>query len=335
MNIRPLLLVFVITIAIAPAIASAHGGGLDKCGGHEDRGGGGYHVHDWALFCGCNPKAEECILKQTLKPGESADTTTPTTPTKPTKPAPPSPGTSPPQQSGNTQIASFNTAKKFAFAVHDEHRITLYCGCRYDGDLVVDHTSCGYQSKSGSHRATKVEWEHVVPADAFGQSFKEWRDGDPTCVNRKGESFKGRNCARKASSLFRLMEADIYNLYPAIGEINNLRSNYSMADLPGEPREFGQCDVEIHDGKFEPRPEIRGDIARTYFYMDAAYPGRGIISRKNRPLFEAWDRQDPVDAWECERAALVAEFQGNVNTIVATACENRVKGAVSREPHHD
>src|SRR6266850_7932448 len=33
-----------------------------------------------------------------------------------------------------------------------------------------------------------------------------------------GKSFKGRNCARKMVMLFRYMEADLYNLQPAIGE---------------------------------------------------------------------------------------------------------------------
>jgi deoxyribonuclease-1 len=97
------------------------------------------------------------------------------------------------------------------------------------------------------------------------------------------------------------MEADLYNLQPSIGEVNQLRANYSMAMVPGETRAFGSCDLEIEDRKIEPRPDIRGDIARTYFYMDAAYPGRGVISEKNRQLFEAWDREDPVDAWERER----------------------------------
>ena len=72
----------------------------------------------------------------------------------------------------------------------------------------------------------------------------------------------------------------MYNLYPAIGEVNGRRSNYSMAIIEGEKREFGKCDVEIKNKKVEPRESIRGEIARTYMYMDSAYPGRGIISKK-------------------------------------------------------
>ena len=95
-------------------------------------------------------------------------------------------------------------------------------------------------------------------------------------MDSKGKPFKGRNCAKKMAPAFRFMEGDLHNLQPAIGEVNGLRSNYSMAMIEGEAREFGACDVEIADRKIEPRPAIRGDIARIYLYMDASYPGRGI-----------------------------------------------------------
>jgi len=112
----------------------------------------------------------------------------------------------------------------------------------------------------------------------------------------------------------------MHNLVPAIGELNGLRSNYSFAMLPGEERRFGSCDMEIAGRKAEPPPHVRGDIARTYFYMDAAYPGRGVISGKNRKLFEGWERQDPVDVWECERQRRIEKLQGNANPFVAEAC---------------
>ena len=70
----------------------------------------------------------------------------------------------------------------------------------------------------------------------------------------------------------------------------------------------------------EPREEIRGEIARTYMYMDSVYPGRGIISNKNRKLFDAWNKRDPVDEWECERAKRIEKIQGNRNDVVMRDC---------------
>src|SRR5207253_8000253 len=76
------------------------------------------------------------------------------------------------------------------------HETTFYCACTYAGNE-VDLASCGYQPKKDPDRAKRLEWEHVVPAEAFGQSFPEWREGHSACIDSKGKAFKGRNCARK------------------------------------------------------------------------------------------------------------------------------------------
>ena len=54
--------------------------------------------------------------------------------------------------------------------------------------------------------------------------------------------------------------------------------------------------------------------------MDRAWPGHEIISGKNEKLFQVWDKADPVDEWECERAGRIARIQGNVNLVVEQAC---------------
>jgi len=50
--------------------------------------------------------------------------------------------------------------------------------------------------------------------------------------------------------------------------------------------------------------------------MDYAYPGRGIISKENKKVFEFWNHNDPVDSWECERAKRIDKIQGNPNIFV-------------------
>jgi len=220
---------------------------------------------------------------------------------------------------GNTTQQSFSTAKKILLGIYADHPRTLYCGCGYRGRRIA-LAGCGYQPKHDSPRTARIEWEHVVPAEAFGHSFKAWREGHPDCVTHHGKRFRGRKCARKTSSEFRYIEADMYNLYPAIGEVNDARSNYSYALIAGERHPFGRCDVEIEEHKLEPRPAVRGDIARTYAYMDDAYPGRGILSRHNRALFASWAEADPVDGWECQRARRIEQVQGNRNRVLATAC---------------
>ena len=64
----------------------------------------------------------------------------------------------------------------------------------------------------------------------------------------------------------------------------------------------------------------KGIVARVYLYMDLNYPGRGVISNKNRKLFEAWDREHPVGDWECKRARIIESLQGNQNTVLTSRC---------------
>lgn len=220
-------------------------------------------------------------------------------------------------------MLSFGKAKKEMRKIYKANPVTLYCACKIDrADMKTpDLASCNYKPRKNAKRANRIEWEHVVPAHAFGQAFPEWRKGHPKCITKKGKKYKGRKCASKVNKEFKRMEADMHNLFPAVGEVNGDRSNYSMAMLPGEPRRYGKCDVEIHSRKVEPREDIRGEIARTYFYMNDSYPGRGVISKKNRKLFAAWDKMDPVDAWECKRARKIQRVQKRPNKFVLNACK--------------
>ncbi|MCP4754066.1 MAG: hypothetical protein GY866_24540 [Proteobacteria bacterium] len=63
-----------------------------------------------------------------------------------------------------------------------------------------------------------------------------------------------------------------------------------------------------------------GNVAGTYLYLDWASPGRGIVSEKERKLFEAWSGADPVDEWECRRAEAIEKVQGDGNPFVEKSC---------------
>ncbi len=41
---------------------------------------------------------------------------------------------------------------------------------------------------------------------------------------------------------------------------------------------------------------------------------------ENRKLFEAWDKEDSVDDWECERSKRIEGIQRNENAFVKKAC---------------
>lgn len=217
---------------------------------------------------------------------------------------------------GNKAFKSFRTAKNHLYDIHKDgkHERTFYCDCTY-ANRAPKHTSCGYKIRRDKTRASRTEAEHVVPASLFGRRFRAWLNGHKDCV-KSGRPYKGRRCLEEVSDEFAYMQADLYNLQPTIGEVNGDRMHYEMAIISGEAREYGKCDVEIDDQRVEPAERVRGDVARTYLYMAWAYPKKVKLEDKERAMFLAWSKSDPVDAWELERAKMIEEVQGNTNPFV-------------------
>ncbi|NCO71588.1 MULTISPECIES: endonuclease [Shewanella] len=222
---------------------------------------------------------------------------------------------------GNTSNDSFNKAKKMLEReVYQDHRVTIYCGAKFDAKKNIESPE-GFVTTTHLKRAKKVEWEHVVPAENFGRAFSEWRDGHNECVDSKGKPFKGRKCAEKMNKEYRYMQADMHNLFPAIGAVNALRSNYNFTMLPAAKSDFGSCDMRIDDRKAQPPIAARGTIARTYMYMEQTYP-KYKMSKQQSQLMQVWDKQDPVTRWECKRSKRIEKLQGNANKIVDSRCES-------------
>lgn len=222
----------------------------------------------------------------------------------------------------NETIQSFSKAKKLLETeVYQSNRTTLYCGASFDAEKNIIHLP-GFHTDKHVKRSKRVEWEHVVPAENFGRTFIEWREGDKQCVTNKGKAYKGRKCANKANAEYRYMQADMHNLFPAIGAVNAMRSNYNFQMLPHVQSEFGSCPMKIDNKKAEPPKEARGRIARTYLYFDDTY-ARYNMSKSQKQLMNAWDKMYPVSEWECTRAKKIASIQKNRNEIVESRCNKR------------
>ncbi|MDM8542762.1 endonuclease [Desulfococcaceae bacterium HSG7] len=230
----------------------------------------------------------------------------------------------------NKEFESFSKAKKLLLEkVYYDNRKTFYCKCSFTKNKKV-------RCKTGKgKRAKQVEWEHIVPASRFGKTFRQWKSKKSwecilpeflqTITGLKCKKTSGRQNLRAKSKKYRLMESDMYNLVPAVGFINQKRSNLAYGEIPGEKRAFGSCDFEVANGIVEPAPAIRGNIARTYFYMNKAYPSRVKLDSEEKQMFKKWDKSDPVDKWECERSRRIEKLQGNVNTVVKDACKKASK----------
>jgi len=148
--------------------------------------------------------------------------------------------------------------------------------------------------------------EHVYPMSWVSKTLR--------CGNRK-------QC-RKRSERFNRIESDMHNMYPARKDLNKRRGAMGYGIIKGESLIEPRCDMEIDERKrrVEPRPEVRGDIARSMLYMSDRYDLP--IYKKQRALLLKWHRSDPPDEKERQRNKLVARKQGSVNKWISSKSIN-------------
>ena len=207
---------------------------------------------------------------------------------------------------------SFSEAKRIAAKVFVDHKETLYCHCEFDSRHVINLASCGMQSAEDINRARRMEWEHMMAAENFGKHFECWRT--PLC-EKNGKLYKGRKCCQKIDPEFRHIEAELYNLWPAVGLVNQTRSNYRFGILD-EKHDFYGCAFSVNKQirRAEPPDYAKGIVARANLFIAHHYGIR--ISDAQRQLLTAWNQLYPPDAWEKEWAGRVAAIEGYSNPYI-------------------
>lgn len=212
--------------------------------------------------------------------------------------------------------------KKLLKEVYYDHKITFYCKSPYilktvkgkEKAIIIQdktiYTPRNFYTKKGNinKRSKRIEWEHIVPAENFGRQLSCWRNGNSKCVTKKGKVYKGRRCCRKVSSIFRRMESDMYNLVPAIGEINADRSNYRFMDTKQIIKgQYGECKFKVNfkERKVYPANYTKGFISRTYLYFSKKYKIK--LSKRERKIFQIWDKKYPKTEWESLREKRIKE----------------------------
>jgi len=240
--------------------------------------------------------------------------------------------------------SSFSQAKKRAEnEVYYDRNTTFYCQCDFvfddtadkdnDGNIketMVYPQGCGYEPRKATTRtgkanarASRIEWEHIMPASYFGSKLDEWQNPEnyPKCVKSNGKAIAGRKCAEKLVPWFEKAHNDLHNLTPAVGELNGDRSNFAYAEIAGERRSYGQCDFEVNFAAkvAEPPDNVKGNIARVYLYMVEEH--KIELDEETRILMQNWHKLDPVDSWECERDKRIEATQGNNNKFVHSVCD--------------
>ncbi len=135
----------------------------------------------------------------------------------------------------------------------------------------------------------------AVLAAQFGHFRPCWRTpGDfPACVKSDGKTLSGRACCQAVDPLFEAAHNDLFNLVPAVGEVNGKRSDFNWGMIPGEQREFGLCNFEV-DSSIRSRPSSHQSL-RLDLRADHEPRGSGVLPDPARrdPVGSRW-RRHPV-----------------------------------------
>ncbi|EOQ98038.1 nuclease, EndA/NucM family [Leptospira wolbachii serovar Codice str. CDC] len=217
------------------------------------------------------------------------------------------------------RVTDFQKAKRILKRFYKKVGTDFYCGCSFADDtevpgrLKIDFESCGLSSRKDNHRQTWIEWEHIVPAHSFGKDRECWTKKD---CELNGKLVRGRKCCQAIDPEFNQIEADLHNIVPVPGEINADRGIFSYGEIEGEERNYGLCDFEVNfkEQTAEPKQNIRGDIARIYFYMEWKY--RITIPEGRRKLYETWNKLDPPDTFEIRKNEIIERIQSVKNPFI-------------------
>lgn len=202
---------------------------------------------------------------------------------------------------------------------------------------VVGYSNVWTQYKKTDLRSNGKIWDIYSSANYTynsGQCGAYSKVGD--CYNR--EHSMPQSFFNKQSP----MVSDMHHVYPTDGKVNGWRSDYpygvcangtklSSANGVTPYGKLGKSTYSGYSGTvYEPDDEYKGDLARTYFYMAAAYNNKiknwsgDIFAGNAYPAYATWvvnmmlewSRKDPISQKEKDRNEAVYAIQGNRNPFI-------------------
>ena len=128
---------------------------------------------------------------------------------------------------------------------------------------------------------------------------------------------------------------DAHHIRPADVSVNSARGNLEFGlatTVVSDTYATGSSKCKKSDYYFEPRDEVKGDIARMLFYMAVRYEGdvsgeadlelvfdalgKTTYEIGNLELLLEWNRIDPVDDFERNRNNVIYTYQNNRNPFI-------------------
>lgn len=203
--------------------------------------------------------------------------------------------------------------------------------------IIVNPRNVGYDGLYEGYKKTDTRPDGYV-RDWYSNTTN-YRHGVDNSggYKKEGDSYNREHSVPQSWFSGSGIKSDIVHVLPTDGYVNNRRSNYPFGEVNQATytsnngySKLGSCKTAGYTGTvFEPNDEIKGDIARIYFYMitryesscgswghdvfTTTYPG---LTKWTLDMMMRWSKQDPVDAREIARNNAVYEVQGNRNPYV-------------------
>lgn len=148
------------------------------------------------------------------------------------------------------------------------------------------------------------------------------------------------------------LRSDMHHLFPVREGVNSSRGNLPFGEVPDARAEaWYRLDAsqsrppsvaldewsERGLGRFEPREDAKGNVARAIFYVRALYPaatsGQDAFFESMRADLLRWNEVDPPTPSEVARSEWIAEQQGTSNPfVIDQTLARRAFGTASSPP---
>jgi len=205
------------------------------------------------------------------------------------------------------------------------------------GGIIESHTNVGYDGLYEGYKKTDTRADGYV-RDWYSNSTN-YRHGVDNKGNysKEGDMYNREHTVPQSWFGSGVIKSDIVQVVPTDGYVNNKRGNYPFGEVANITYQsanayskLGSCKTSGYNGTvFEPNDEIKGDIARIYFYMVTCYESQAAswshsvfstayngFEKWALDMLMRWSQQDPVDDIETARNNAVYDVQNNRNPFV-------------------
>jgi len=201
--------------------------------------------------------------------------------------------------------------------------------------ITANHHVVSYDGLISAYEQTDTRADGYV-RDWYSNTTNYRHGKDTGGYKKEGDSYNREHSVPQSWFSKRApMKSDIIHVVPTDGYVNNRRSSFPFGKVnnvtyasQNSYSKLGSSGTSGYSGTvFEPNDEIKGDMARIYFYMATRYKDQcgswggniftsdGIVKWELDQMME-WSRQDPVDAVEIARNNAVYGVQKNRNPFV-------------------